>query len=368
MPYKFFILKWRGSFATLKIFKLKKVFSGIQPTGNIHIGNYLGAIKNWITLQNDNECLFGVMNLHAITLKQNPVELKNNILKTVATYIACGLDLKKSKIFIQSDVPEHLELAWVLGTLTPLGWLNRMTQFKDKVGSESSAGSADGAGFGDDSSGEKENKNANLGLYSYPVLMASDILLYKADYVPVGEDQKQHLELTRDIAGAFNRSFGIEYFKLPEPLIIKQTKRIMSLQDGAKKMSKSDPSLISRINLDDSADEITKKIKKSKTDSIAEIYYDESRPEIYNLLNIFASFSKKSPTEVANEYQNHGFGKFKQDLAEVVIAELEPISKNIHNLLKEQSYLLKIIEDGKLYAKDVASKTRQDVYKIIGLN
>jgi len=308
------------------------------------------------------------MNLHAITLKQNPDELKNNILKTLATYIACGLDLKKSKIFIQSDVPEHLELAWVLGTLTPLGWLSRMTQFKDKADLISSA-DVGGVLFGHgDKEGEGSNKNANLGLYSYPVLMASDILLYKTDFVPVGEDQKQHLELTRDIAGAFNRQFNVEYFKLPEPLIIKQTKRIMSLQDGTKKMSKSDQSLISRINLDDSADEILKKIKKSKTDSEARIYYDESRPEIYNLLNIFASFANKSPLKIAEEYENSGFGKFKQDLAEVIIAELEPISIKIHNLLKEKSYLVKIIEDGKLYAKDVASKTRQDVYKITGLN
>ena len=352
MPYKFFILKWRNSFATLKIFNLKKVFSGIQPTGNLHLGNYLGAIRNWLGLQDNHQCLFGVMNLHAITLEQNPRELENNVLIAVATYLSCGLDPQKSKIFVQSEVSEHAELAWVLGTLTPMGWLNRMTQFKDKIGVEN----------------EQENKNANLGLYSYPVLMASDILLYNADLVPVGEDQKQHLELTRDLAGAFNRRYKTPYFKLPEPLIINEVKRIMSLQDGTKKMSKSDVSEISRINLNDSADEILKKIKKSKTDSATTIAYDESRPEIYNLLNIFAVFAKKTPQEIALEYENSGYGKFKQDLADLLISSLEPISIKISQLLDDKIYLQKILQEGGFYAKQIASKTKDDVYKIIGLN
>ena len=312
----------------------------------------MGAIRNWLNLQANHQCLFGVMNLHAITVEQNPRELENNVLIAVATYLACGLDPQKSKIFVQSQVSEHAELAWVLGTLTPMGWLNRMTQFKDKVGVEI----------------DQENKNANLGLYSYPVLMASDIMLYNADFVPVGEDQKQHLELTRDLAGAFNRRYKTPLFKLPEPLIIKEVKRIMSLQDGTKKMSKSDISEISRINLNDNADEILKKIKKSKTDSASTIAYDESRPEIYNLLNIFAVFAKKTPQEIALEYENSGYGKFKQDLADLLISNLEPISKKITQLLDDKIYLQKILQEGGSYAKQIASKTKDDVYKIIGLN
>ena len=331
---------------------MKKVFSGIQPTGNLHLGNYFGAILSWLDLQDQNHCLFGVMNLHAITVEQNPRELENNVLIAVATYLACGLDPHKSKFFVQSEVSEHAELAWVLGSLTPMGWLNRMTQFKDKIGAES----------------EQESKNANLGLYSYPVLMASDILLYHTDFVPVGEDQKQHLELTRDLAGAFNRRYKTPYFKLPEPLIINEVKRIMSLQDGTKKMSKSDVSEISRINLNDSADEILKKIKKSKTDSETTIAYDESRPEIYNLLNIFAVFAKKSPQHIAEEYENSGYGKFKQDLADLLISNLHPMSTKISQLLDDKIYLQKILQEGRFYAKQIASKTKDDVYKIIGLN
>ena len=383
---------------------MKKVFSGIQPTGNLHLGNYLGAIRNWLDLQDNHQCLFGVMNLHAITVEQNPRELENNVLIAVATYLACGLDPQKSKIFAQSEVSEHAELAWVLGTLTPMGWLNRMTQFKDKIGGENEQENKKNklinelakdislsqqnndskieqenkkeklinalaqAGNNNIFDGDKENKNANLGLYSYPVLMASDILLYNADFVPVGEYQKQHLELTRDVAGAFNRRYKTPYFKLPEPLIINEVKRIMSLQDGTKKMSKSDISEISRINLNDSADEILKKIKKSKTDSATTIAYDESRPEIYNLLNIFAVFAKKSPQEIAVEYENSGYGKFKQDLADLLISCLEPISTKITQLLNDKIYLQKILQEGGFYAKQIASKTKDDVYKIIGLN
>jgi tryptophanyl-tRNA synthetase len=284
------------------------------------------------------------MNLHAITLPQDPKELQKNVLDAAAVYLACGLDPKKSAIFVQSEVAAHAELAWVLGTLTPMGWLNRMTQFKEK--------SADGE---------------NLGLYAYPVLMAADILLYHADLVPVGEDQKQHLELTRDIAGAFNRRFQVEYFRLPEPMILKSVKRIMSLQDGTKKMSKSDESELSRINLSDAPEDIVKKVKKAKTDSQTVITYDENRPEIYNLLNIFAAASNKAPEVIAAEYESAGYGKFKTDLAESLVAKLRPIQEKLKALQQDQSYLLSILRDGKNQACEIANKTRDEVFAIVGL-
>lgn len=323
---------------------MKTVLSGIQPTGNLHLGNYLGAIRNWLDLQDSYKCIFGIMNLHAITVQQDPKELQQNVIDAAALYIACGLDPKKSTIFVQSEVAAHTELAWVLGTITPLGWLNRMTQFKEK--------SAD---------------NENLGLYSYPVLMAADILAYKADLVPVGEDQKQHLELTRDLAGAFNRQFKCEYFKLPEPLIIKQVKRIMSLQDGTKKMSKSDESDLSRINLTDDKDLIVKKIKKAKTDSESQIEYYENRPEIYNLLNIFASFTGKDPKAIAQEYKTAGNGKFKTDLAEILVEKLQPIQYNLGRLKADKQFILDILKDGKEKASLIAEKTRREVFDIVGL-
>lgn len=341
---------------------LKKVFSGVQPTGNLHLGNYLGAIDNWLNLQEQYQCLFGIMDLHAITIRQDPKILKANIIQTLATYLACGLDLKKSKIFIQSQVPQHTQLAWLLSTITPMGWLNRMTQYKDKT-TANHPQNTNVAGV--------ENKNANLGLYSYPVLMASDILLYETDLVPVGEDQKQHLELTRDIALAFNNHFNCQYFKLPEPLIIKQNKRIMSLQDGAKKMSKSDLSEISRINLTDNADEIIKKIKKAKTDSQPTIEYDESRLEIFNLLNIFASLSKKTPQQIASQYRDGGYKKFKNDLADLVVSKVEPIAKEIKKLNSNPEFLdetLKnCLDEGRNYAQKIAQKTYDQVSEIIGL-
>jgi len=323
---------------------MKTVFSGIQPTGNLHLGNYLGSIKNWIDLQDQHRCIFGVMNLHAITLPQDPKELQKNILDAASIYLACGLDPKKATLFVQGEVAQHAELAWVLGTITPMGWLNRMTQFK-----------------------EKSAENENLGLYSYPVLMAADILLYKADLVPVGEDQKQHLELTRDLAGAFNRRFNCEYFKLPEPMIVKDVKRIMSLQDGTKKMSKSDESDLSRINLTDSADEILKKIKKAKTDSLPTINFDESRPEIYNLLNIFAASSNKTPKEIAKEYESAGNGKFKTDLAESLIEKLRPIQENLNRFKQDQTYIKQVLSDGKNQAREIAAKTRKEIFEIVGL-
>lgn len=323
---------------------LPTIFSGIQPTGNLHLGNYLGSIANWIDLQNNNKCLFGIMDLHSITVPQNPNELRNNILETAIVYLASGIDPKKSVIFVQSAVKEHAELAWILGTLTPLGWLNRMTQFKEK--------SAD---------------NENLGLYSYPVLMAADILLYKSNIVPVGEDQKQHLELARDIAGAFNRQFKTEFFKLPEPMILGNCTRVMSLQDGTKKMSKSDESDLSRINLSDSKDEIIKKIKKAKTDSTIGITYDKTRPEIYNLLNIFSAAVGKKPEELAIEYQNSGNGKFKEDLAEAMVTMLEPIQKNITLFKNDLGFVKKVLNEGEAQAREIAANNIKEIKQIVGL-
>ena len=323
---------------------MKTVLSGIQPSGNLHLGNYLGAIKSWIGLQETHNCLFGIMNLHAITVAQEPKALRQNVFDAAAIYLACGLDPEKSSIFVQSEVREHAELAWVLGTLTPMGWLNRMTQFK-----------------------EKSSNGEDLGLYAYPVLMAADILLYHAHLVPVGEDQKQHLELTRDLAGAFNRRFNSEYFKLPEPLIINGVKRIMSLQDGTKKMSKSDESEISRINFEDSADTIIKKVKKAKTDSSSEIAYDESRPEIYNLLNIFASLSGNAPEAIAAEYKTVGYGKFKGDLAEIIVEKLRPMQDNLARFKQDQAFIRDVLKHGQENAARIASKTRDEVFKLVGL-
>ncbi len=349
---------------------MKTVLSGIQPTGNLHLGNYLGSIRNWIDLQSipTHRCIFGVMNLHAITLPQDPKELRKNVLDAAAIYLASGLNPKKSTIFVQSEVVEHAELAWVLGTLTPMGWLNRMTQFKEKTTQEVVQVVK---GF---SSIKRilQDESASVGLYAYPVLMASDILLYHADLVPVGEDQKQHLELTRDIAGAFNRRFGKEYFKLPEPMILQGVKRIMSLQDGAKKMSKSDESDLSRINLTDAPEEILKKIKKAKTDSLSSITYDEAnplgRPEIYNLLNIFSAVSGKAPTVIAQEYETSGYGKFKNDLAESLIEKLRPIQENLIRFKQDETYIKQVLSDGKKSAQEIAAKTRKEVFEIVGLS
>ncbi len=337
--------------------KMKTVFSGIQPTGNLHLGNYLGAIRNWIDLQETHHCIFGIMNLHAITLPQDPKVLRQNILDAAAVYLACGLDPAKTTLFVQGEVAEHAELAWVLSTLTPMGWLNRMTQFKDKTARKGAS----------EVSQVISDENANLGLYSYPVLMAADILLYKADLVPVGEDQKQHLELTRDIAGAFNRRFACEYFKLPDPMIVSGVKRIMSLQDGTKKMSKSDESDLSRINLTDSAEEIVKKVKKAKTDSLPIITFDEARPEIFNLLNIFSAFTSKTPESLAKEYETSGNGKFKTDLAEVLVEKLKPIQENLTRFKQDPAYVRWVLDEGKNQAHKIAQKTKKEVFEIVGL-
>lgn len=322
---------------------MKRILSGVQPTGNLHLGNYLGSIKNWLDLQQENDCLFGIMNLHAITIKQDPAELRKNTFEIAAIYLGCGLDPEKSTIFVQSEISEHVELSWIFSTITPLGWLNRMTQFKDKAIGE-----------------------GNLGLFAYPVLMAADILLYGADLVPVGEDQKQHLELTRDLAGAFNRYYNVDFFKLPEPLILGKVARVMSLQNGLKKMSKSDESDLSRINLNDSPDLIDKKIKKAKTDSFSTIEYDENRPEICNLIDIFAAFAKRDQNEIANEYLNAGFGKFKSDLSDLVIENIKPIQLKIKDFKSNPEFINQILIDGKAKAQEIASKTMKDVKQIIG--
>ena len=330
----------------------KKIFSGVQPTGNLHLGNYLGAIKNFVELNNDkeNECIFCVVDLHAITVKQNPKELKKNIRETVATFIASGIDPNKSIIFNQSSVAAHSEGAWILSCVARMGWLNRMTQFKEKAG--------------------KDKEKASIGLYSYPVLMAADILLYDATHVPVGDDQKQHLELCRDIAQKFNNDFGVEDFlKVPEPLIQKEFSRIMSLKDGSKKMSKSDLSDLSRINLTDDKDKIINKIKKAKTDPLpmpTDIKELEVRPEAQNLLGIFASLNNSTLESSIKKFSGNNFSEFKEELSEMLVNEIMPISKEIKKLLKDESYIDSILLDGVEKANKIASKKIKNIKEIVG--
>ncbi len=330
----------------------KKIFSGVQPTGNLHLGNYLGAIKNFVELNNDkaNECIFCVVDLHAITVKQDPKELKKNIRETVATFIASGIDAKKSIIFNQSGVAAHSEGAWILSCVARMGWLNRMTQFKEKAG--------------------KDKEKASIGLYSYPVLMAADILLYDATHVPVGEDQKQHLELCRDIAQKFNNDFGIEDFlKVPEPLIQKEFSRIMSLKDGSKKMSKSELSDLSRINLTDDKDQIINKIKKAKTDTLPmpkDIKELEGRLEAQNLLGIFASLSNSTLETSIEKFAGKNFSEFKQELSELLVNKIMPISDEIKKLLQDQSYLDSILLDGVEKANKIASKKIKNIKETVG--
>ncbi|MFT5795915.1 MAG: tryptophanyl-tRNA synthetase [Ulvibacter sp.] len=324
---------------------MKRVFSGIQPTGNLHLGNYLGSAHNWLNLQNNHECIFGIMDLHSITIKQDPKLLKENILNLAINYLAFGIDPKKAIIFTQSHVSAHAELAWLLGTIAPIGWLSRMTQYKDKAG----------------------DKNNNLGLFSYPILMAADILLYQTDLVPTGKDQKQHLELTRDLATSFNENFKTDLLTIPEPLINGNYSKIMSLQDGNSKMSKSDISDLTRININDDPKLIEKKIKKAKTDTILGISYDKNRPEIYNLLNIFSYSEDKSPEEIVNKYQNSGFGDFKKDLAESLVTKLNPIQEKISNLKNNLDYVENILKDGRGRAEKIAEKNLEKIKKTIGL-
>ena len=330
----------------------KKIFSGVQPTGNLHLGNYLGAIKNFVELNNskENECIFCVVDLHAITTKQHPKELKKNIRETTATFIASGIDSNKSIIFNQSNVPAHSEGAWILSCVSKIGWLNRMTQFKEKAG--------------------KDKEKASIGLYSYPVLMAADILLYDSTHVPVGNDQKQHLELCRDIAQKFNNDYkSPEFLKIPEPLIQKEFSRIMSLKDGKKKMSKSDPSDLSRINLTDEKDQIINKIKKAKTDpnpmptSQKEL---TERPEAENLLGIYASLTNQSLENSINEFSGKNFSDFKEKLSEVVVEKITPVSIEIKKLLKDEKYLDEILSIGSVKANKIASKKIEKIKELVG--
>ena len=330
----------------------KKIFSGVQPTGNLHLGNYLGAIKNFVQLNNDNEnnCVFCVVDLHAITVNQDPNELRNNIRETVATFIASGINPKNSIIFNQSQISAHAEAAWILSCTARMGWLNRMTQFKEKAG--------------------KDKEKASIGLYSYPVLMAADILLYDTTHVPVGDDQKQHLELCRDIAQKFNNDFKVnDFFKIPEPLIQKEFSRIMSLKNGSKKMSKSELSDLSRINLTDEKDQIINKIKKAKTDPLpmpSTIDELNKRPEAKNLIGIYSSLTSLSLEEVINNFSGKNFSEFKENLSQVLVDKINPISLEIKKLLNEKKYLDEILSNGCEKADNIASKKIKKIHEIMG--
>ena len=330
----------------------KKIFSGVQPTGNLHLGNYLGAIKNFVKLNNEdqNECVFCVVDLHAITVAQDPKKLKDNIYETVATFIACGINPEKSIIFNQSKVSAHSETAWILSCVARMGWLNRMTQFKEKAG--------------------KDKEKASIGLYTYPVLMAADILLYDSTHVPVGDDQKQHLELCRDIAQKFNNDFGVDdFFKIPEPLIQKKFSRIMSLRDGTKKMSKSELSDLSRINLTDDKDQIINKIKKAKTDTLplpsTSVDLDK-RLEAKNLMSIYSSLTDVNLDDTINKFSGKNFSEFKENLSQVLVDKLIPISNEIKKLLKEKSFLDQILDSGRQKADKIASEKLKKIQEIMG--
>lgn len=326
------------------------VFSGAQPTGHLTIGNYLGAIRPWVQIQEKiTNCIFCIVDLHAITTTQKSSELSENIAANLALYIASGIDPKQSIVFCQSSIAEHTELAWILSCLTPIGWLNRMTQFKDKA--------------------KNKEEAAALGLYAYPVLMAADILLYHATHVPVGADQKQHLELTRDIAGAFNRQFNLEYFQLPEPIIETKAQRIMSLKEGDKKMSKSDPVDYSRINMNDSAELIRDKIRKAKTDAISGIWYDpQERPEISNLLTIYAALNDLEIIAAEKEVKDMTTSAFKQLLIDVIVDKIGNIYNKAQTLLKnDKTYMNSILQSGTERAKAIASKTIKEVKETCGL-
>ena len=325
------------------------IFSGVQPTGNLHLGNYLGAIKNWEKLQKTKKCIFCIVDLHAITSAENRDEIKKNTREVAAAYIASGINPNKNIIFVQSNVKGHSELSWILSCHTPIGWLNRMTQFKDKAG--------------------KNKEKAPLGLYSYPVLMAADILLYKSTHVPVGEDQKQHLELSRDIAQAFNRYYNQDFFPIPEPVITGKATRVMSLKDGLKKMSKSDPSDQSRINLTDEPEVIRKKIQKAKTDSLPfpnKIEDLQSRPEVMNLINIFSALSDKDPEKIIADYNDTNFSAFKKELTDLVEIKISKISSEMKKLLNEVDYLNSILEKGFERANEISEKNIKELKKIIG--
>ena len=336
----------------------EKVFSGVQPTGNLHLGNYLGAIVKFVELQKSHDCIYCVVDLHAITVWQDPVELKRNIREVTAAFLACGIDPKQHIIFNQSQVAEHAELAWVFNCVARLGWLNRMTQFKEKAG--------------------KDRENASVGLYAYPNLMAADILVYRATHVPVGEDQKQHLELSRDIAQKFNNDFaasirehgfGDAFFPQPEPLIQGPATRVMSLRDGTKKMSKSEPSDYSRINLTDDADAIAQKIRKAKTDAEplpSELKGLEARPEADNLVGIFAALSDCTKEKVLHGFGGHQFSTFKKALVDLSVAKLGPIGAEMKRLVQDTAHIDAVLADGSARAQAIAAKTMKAVKDIVG--
>jgi tryptophanyl-tRNA synthetase len=322
----------------------KRIFSGAQPTGKLHIGNYLGALKNWVALQDEYEAFYCIVNLHAITLPQDPATLRKATLDLARIYLAAGVDPNKSTIFIQSDVPEHAELTWILSCISRMGELERMTQFKDK--------------------GKGNAERAGVGLFTYPVLMAADILLYQTDLVPVGQDQKQHLELARDLAERFNRDFG-ETFKVPEPYIPKAGASIKSLQDPEKKMSKSDENPNGSIFLLDDADTIAKKIKRAVTDSGTDIAFDETRPAIANLLTMYQLLTGKTEPECVAHFAGKGYGAFKTELAEVTVEFLRPFQERVHEYDDES--LKKILETGAEKARTIAAETLRSVYERMGI-
>ncbi len=328
---------------------MNRIFSGVQPSGNLHLGNYLGAIRNFVRLQHTYDCIFCVVDLHAITVWQDPAELAANTREVTAAFVAAGIDPETNIIFNQSQVAAHAQLAWIFNCVARLGWLNRMTQFKEKAG--------------------KHRENASVGLYVYPDLMAADILVYKATHVPVGDDQKQHLELGRDIAQKFNHDFGVELFPLIEPLIQGEATRVMSLRDGSKKMSKSDASDYSRINLTDTPDEIAQKIRKARTDpeplpdSVAGL---EGRPEAHNLVGIFAALADISRADVCQRFAGAQFSKFKEDLTALSIDTLSPVTAEMRRLLDDPGYVDTVLREGAEKADALARPILRDVKEIVG--
>ena len=329
---------------------MKRIFSGVQPSGNLHLGNYLGAIRNFVRLQDDSDCVYCVVDLHAITVWQDPAELTRNIRECAATFMAAGIDPERSVIFNQSRVPAHARLAWIFNCVARLGWLNRMTQFKEKAG--------------------RQRENASVGLYVYPSLMAADILAYRATHVPVGEDQKQHLELTRDIAQKFNHDFGTDFFPLIEPLIFGEATRVMSLRDGAAKMSKSDGSDAARINLTDDADAIARKIRRARTDPEPLPETPDGlagRAEATNLVGIFAALADRSAADVLGEYGGRGFAEFKPALSELAVTVLSPIADELRRLTADPGHVDSVLAAGAERAAAIADPVVDEVYRIVGL-
>ncbi|MDG2313636.1 MAG: tryptophan--tRNA ligase [Alphaproteobacteria bacterium] len=339
---------------------IHRVFSGVQPTGDLHLGNYLGAIRNFVSLQEESECLYCVVDLHAVTVWQEPMKLAANTREVAAAFLAAGINPSNSIIFNQSQVSAHAELAWVFNCVSRVGWLNRMTQFKEKAG--------------------KRRENASTGLYVYPNLMAADILAYKATHVPVGEDQKQHLELTRDIAIKFNNDFGVDFFPIVEPLIFGEATRVMSLRDGTNKMSKSDSSDYSRINLTDSPDVIAQKIRKARTDpgtlpgpnalinggSQIDPVQEKARPEAFNLLSIYAALSEQSVASVLEQFEGSQFSSFKNKLADLSVEKLGPIGNEMQRLMADPSYVDSVLQDGAMRANTIAEPILKEAHKILG--